>query len=386
MSDISSESSSSFDENTLIGKTLHSKYILIYKIGKGAFSTVWLCMDVKSKQYYAIKIIYPEDYNIGLAEIELLKKIKKSKCQYFNHLVDSFTHELNDENYCCMVFELLAGSVYDIMKYGKYSNGLPLNVVKSIVRQLLIAMNTLTKDFNLLHTDIKPENILVVGLSNKMNEIISVCNKHKQFKKKPNKKIIDELNEKFIEISDKYRDSNSENKNLELLSNEYINNISVKLSDFGNCLSLEKKTYKIQTRYYRAPEVILECEFSDKCDLWSVGCLIYELLTNKPLFDPVKERRFYTDRSHLYDMMCLLGEIPQSLIDKSEKRTDLFKKNGLLKGISETMNCVSVESKLTDKLTIADLKSTTSFINLLLNYLPKKRSSITELLEHCWIN
>lgn len=384
MSNTSSDSSSSFDESTLVGKILHGKYLLIYRIGKGAFSTVWLCMDTKSKQYYAMKILYPDDYNVGLAEVELLKKIKKSKCQYFNHIIDSFTHEIDNESYCCMVFELLAGSVYDIMKYGKYSDGLPLHIVKSIVRQLLISMRTLTKDYNLLHTDIKPENMLVVGRSHKINDIIDICNKNKQLKKKPNKQIIQDLEEKFNEISEKYRDIDSENKTLELLPDEYVNNISIKLSDFGNCLSLEKKTYRVQTRYYRAPEIILQCDFSDKCDIWSVGCLIYELLTGKPLFDPQKERRFYTDRAHLYDMMCLLGEIPKELIDRSEKKVDLFKKNGLLKGIVDTMSCESLEDKLKSKLEGEHLNCTVSLMKLLLTYLPNGRPTIDSILTHAW--
>ena len=403
----SSDSSSDIEkiENTLVGKTLHGKYLIIYRIGRGAFSTVWLCLNTNTKQYYAIKIIYPEDYDVGISEVELLKKIKKSTCKYINHLIDDFTYEVDNMSFCCMVFELLAGSVYDIMKYGKYSDGLPLNIVKKIIYQLIVAMDTLTSKFNILHTDIKPENILIVGVSNKISEIISICNKNKQLKKKPNKKIILDLEKKFCEIGDKYRDLDSDsgsdldsdnkenkdknkdnkNKTIELLSEEYINNISTKLSDFGNCLSLEKKTYKIQTRYYRAPEIILNCEFSDKCDIWSIGCMIFELLTGKTLFDPLKERRLTTDRAHLCAMISILGKIPDDLINKSERRVELFRKNGLIKGNINEISFKSIESQL-ERVLDKDLEGTVRFIHALLDYNPAKRPDLKTLLKHEWFH
>ena len=75
----------------------------------------------------------------------------------------------------------------------------------------------------------------------------------------------------------------------------YINeeNIKIKLSDFGSCIDIEEDmSFNIQTRYYRAPEIILCHKFNETCDIWSIGCIIYELLTGKILFNPDKKRRF----------------------------------------------------------------------------------------------
>ena len=45
-----------------------------------------------------------------------------------------------------------------------------------------------------------------------------------------------------------------------------------------------KKNYNIDN--YSAPELILGMDFDQKVDMWSIGCMLYELLTNEPLFFP----------------------------------------------------------------------------------------------------
>jgi serine/threonine protein kinase len=55
--------------------------------------------------------------------------------------------------------------------------------------------------------------------------------------------------------------------------------------DFGSsCLQSEKMFKYIQSRFYRAPEVILELEYGCAADMWSCGCILVELITGDPLF------------------------------------------------------------------------------------------------------
>jgi len=59
----------------------------------------------------------------------------------------------------------------------------------------------------------------------------------------------------------------------------------IKIIDFGSsCFEKEKVYTYIQSRYYRAPEVILGISYTTAIDMWSVGCIIYELFTGFPLF------------------------------------------------------------------------------------------------------
>lgn len=403
----SSESSSSSGSESLDdkidfkGEILNDKYLLIEKIGEGAFAVVWLALNIQKNQYFAIKVQHADDYEDGIAEVEYLKKLGKKPCPYINHLIEHFVYEpdndseFDDNEYVCMVFELMAGSLYDIYKVGRYSTGLPFDTVKIIIKQLLIAMDVLNQH-KILHSDIKPDNILVKGINNKVKEMIElvqskkdltiVLKKKGKLNKSKIKSLIKEID--FSKIKKKYSKKTA-TKDLCFIDEKYIQNIQTKLSDFGNCRNIDYNRFNIQTRYYRAPEIILGYKYNETCDMWSVGCTIYELLTGEILFDPDKETRFSRDRHHLHHLICALGKIPVGLLDKSIKKTDFFKNNGLLKGTYDVrydpLN-IFVINKLAQKIDVTQDKAllTVDIMNKLLNYDPTLRPSAKITLEHKW--
>jgi serine/threonine-protein kinase SRPK3 len=358
----------------LIGYKINDDYILLKCLGDGSFATVWMCYSLKAKNYYAMKIQNVDDYEEGQKEINVLKKISETKCLYLNTLISSFEYKFkilkHGENSICMVFPLLAGSLDDIMRYGVLSKGLPYDSVKKIFYQLLVAVNTLHKSVEVIHTDIKPDNILLSGVSienkkliDKLKECWKLNNPHLRQKKLTsllfeNQDIDSETydsdesdsdvstdseysdeeyhiildNDDSSENSDSNYDSDDEMTELIIDHNDIINPI-IKLSDFGSCLPVDTlKRREIQTRYYRAPEVMLGCDYNLTCDIWSIGCTIYELLTGELLFDPDKSIFFNRDQYHLLNMICLLGPIPDKLITTG-RRSHMFFSNKLLRGI-----------------------------------------------------
>jgi len=324
-----------------------------------------------------------------------------------------------------MVFELLAGSIYDLIKKGKYSKGLDSNIVKSITRQVLIAMDSLNRDLKILHTDIKPENVLLVGTSIKAQKIIDQFNKFNYNKlfKKHRQKLLKKLKNKHktnkiaginasreimsqidlgneIKKTDRFNSCSDEEISDQESSEEdmsylpidekyFLNNIRIRLSDFGSCYEIsDSMDNEIQTRYYMAPEIILDHEFTETCDIWSVGCMVYELLTGEILFDPDKKKRFNRDRHHLYDIQTILGIIPKHMIDNSKKRNHFFRKNGLIKGKNK------IEYKPLSELLINKIGDRTDSkeISLILDFLyqaleidPKKRPKARNLLNNKWL-
>lgn len=65
-----------------------------------------------------------------------------------------------------------------------------------------------------------------------------------------------------------------------------MSNQLIKVIDFGNGVFLhDKLNFYVQTRSYRAPEIILGCEYDEKIDIWSVGCIVAELFTGRMMFE-----------------------------------------------------------------------------------------------------
>jgi dual specificity tyrosine-phosphorylation-regulated kinase 2/3/4 len=55
--------------------------------------------------------------------------------------------------------------------------------------------------------------------------------------------------------------------------------------DFGSSCFYNERIYTyIQSRFYRAPEIILGIPYTTGIDMWSFGCIMAELYTGYPLF------------------------------------------------------------------------------------------------------
>lgn len=120
--------------------------------------------------------------------------------------------------------------------------------------------------------------------------------------------------------------------------NEFEDIISVKLADLGNaCWYNRHFTTDIQTRQYRAPEVILGGNWGCSTDLWSYACLIFELITGDYLFDPRSSKNYSRDEDHLAQMVELLQEFPPiDFLKDCQRYQDFFDLRG--DGVSDASN------------------------------------------------
>ena len=100
----------------------------------------------------------------------------------------------------------------------------------------------------------------------------------------------------------------------------------------------------MQSRYYRAPEIILNNKYDEKIDVWSIGCIAFELVTGDILFDPEKSSEFSRDFQHLYLIEEIIGKIPSSMIRKSPRKSEFYDKKNNLK--CEKIERISLENEL----------------------------------------
>lgn len=268
--------------NFEVGLILNGCYRLEKRIGKGTFSKVFAALDMRTSNWVAVKVVRnSEKYQLAAKiELHILNMILKedtndnSRCV---HLLDQFVHH----GHPCFVFDLLGRNLYSFLHSNRYMP-FALTHVKTFIRQILEAVHFLHKR-NVIFTDLKPENIVFV---------------HDRTVKR-------QLGGSEIEIPKDTR---------------------IRLIDFGSALYGDRHhTHLVQTRHYRAPEVILGIPWRFEIDIWSVGCIILELLTGRMVFNT------HDSVDHLSQMERLIDRMPQSLKRKATNFQELFHNDFTLK-------------------------------------------------------
>ncbi|CCH59820.1 hypothetical protein TBLA_0B10030 [Henningerozyma blattae CBS 6284] len=263
----------------------NNKYIVKALLGQGTFGKVLKCLvnEQGEPHYVAIKVIKSIDRyrEAAKTELRILKAILTNDPQGIYQcllLKDCFDYK----NHVCFITELYGRSIYDFM----CSNGIarfPGSHVQAIARQLIRSICFL-HDLGIIHTDLKPENILLIDEST-----------------------IDYPLPPNVLNSISLRRKTASNGKRKILTNPEI-----KLIDFGSAIFHDEYHPPIiSTRHYRAPEIVLGLGWSYPCDVWSIGCVLVELVTGESLY-PIHE-----NLEHMAMMERVNGlPFPPKLIDK----------------------------------------------------------------------
>ncbi|KAH9945629.1 kinase-like protein [Amylocystis lapponica] len=143
------------------------RYIVLRKLGWGHFSTVWLVKDTQANRHSALKVVKSAGRYAETArdEIKLLGQVMDANLAHpgRDHVVaflDSFQHCSPEDIHVCIVFEPLGENLLALIERHK-KTGVPPALVKLITRQVLLGLEYLHDECDLVHTDIKPENIMI---------------------------------------------------------------------------------------------------------------------------------------------------------------------------------------------------------------------------------
>ena len=102
-------------------------------------------------------------------------------------------------------------------------------------------------------------------------------------------------------------------------------NKGVKVIDFGSATFMDDVDYDyLQTRPYRAPEVTLGCQFDFAIDMWSLGCILYELVANKVLFN------YQTVQENMAKALAINKQYSFDLFSDATKKKKFMLNNNLL--------------------------------------------------------
>ena len=250
------------------------RYEILKVLGKGSFGQVLKAYDHKMQQHVALKIVRNErrfhrQANEEIRILEHLRKQDRDDTHNIVHLLDHFTFR----NHVCLTFELLSINLYELIKKNKFQ-GFSLALVRKFAHSILYCLENLHRN-RIIHCDLKPENILLKQLGRS----------------------------------------------------------SIKVIDFGSSCYEHQRIYTyIQSRFYRAPEVILGGKYGMPIDMWSFGCILAELLTGYPLFPGEDEA------DQLSCMMEILGMPPAKLLESCKRSRAFFSSKGHPRYCTVTVN------------------------------------------------
>jgi len=362
-------------------------YNLIYELGRGSYSTVWLVYNINNDKFYALKIQNPNEYKTGIEEINFVRKLP-SEPNIFNNIIEYFIEINGNNKYLCSVWNLHFGSLDNLIRKGKYTEGLPIILIKKIMNQLIIGINILHNNLKVFHGDIKTDNILIKG-TNPKDEYIITKYKEYNFMKKYQEKINN------LSLNKKQKHKIRENIHNEILNNIDLNinisnyniefnDINISIADFGTFCYYENENYDspFGTRYYQSPEILLMGKCSYEVDVWAIGCTFYELLTGQILFNPIKDKQY--DRTYYH--LCLIndtcGEFPLDFIKSTKYYKKYFTNNGKI------INYNIQEDRLTRKLENIKFNTDSNNYNISKNILQntlqinyKKRHKLINILD-----
>ncbi|KAJ7760454.1 Pkinase-domain-containing protein [Mycena metata] len=148
----------------------------------------------------------------------------------------------------------------------------------------------------------------------------------------------------------------------------------LKICDFGLSRGFENASHLteyVATRWYRAPEIMLGFrEYDTAIDVWSVGCILAELLSSQPLF----KGKDYVDQ--LKKILDVLGSPEETVLQKiaSEKARTYVRSLP-----------ISKKRPFTKILPTADIQAI-ELLSHMLTFDPDQRFTVTEALEHPWLS
>ena len=244
------------------------RYQIVELLGQAAFSRAVQALDLKTGQFVCLKVVknHKDYFDQSLDEIKLLRYVNEKDEDDINGILRLFDYFYYKEH-LILVTELLRANLYEFAKHDRENNQVSYfspDRVKRIAIQILEAVRFL-HSLELIHADLKPENILMKSYSQCLIKVIDLG------------------------------------------------------SSFFNT---DARASIVQSRSYRAPEVILGTRYDYKIDIWSIGCILVELATGRVLF------RDASGSQMLARMESILGGFPPHLVASGRYSKRYFLSDG----------------------------------------------------------
>ncbi|XP_035014926.1 SRSF protein kinase 3 isoform X2 [Hippoglossus stenolepis] len=355
-----------------IGDTLNRRYQVVSKLGWGYFSTVWMCLDLRLGRHVAVKVLKSGAgfTQAGQDELALLRyACGPSSCHPSRprivQLLDDFKLAGVNGIHMCLVLELL-GPDLRCWQLCFGDPGLSRLWVKQILTQVLQGLDYLHTRCKIIHTDIKPENIMLCLEEQSHNAPAGASSSSSLLTGK---------------------ESSSKSTGTEPVNPSSLKEIKVKIADLGSsCWVYKHFCEEIQTRQYRSLEVLLGSEYGPPADIWSVACTAFEFVTGDSLFEPKARESISLEEDHIAQITELLGKIPPAVALSGKYSADYFGRRGDLRRVGP-LRLWSLYEVLVEKyhFRLEEAHGFSEFLLPMLDYHPEKRATAAQCLHHPWL-
>ena len=232
---------------------MKNKYEVLGIVGEGAYGIVYKCLNKETNKYVAVKKF--KETQDKLVQKTMKRELAMLQMLHHENVVE-FQESFVSKGNFFLVFEYVEKNLLEVLE--ESPRGLSPKLIRSLVFQMCKAVDYLHKN-NMIHRDVKPENLLI-----------------------------------------------DENLNLKLCDFGFAR--KVKLNKNNN--NIDTMTDYVATRWYRSPELLLSGGiYGPEVDYWAIGCIMGELADGNPMFPGEDEV------DQLDCIIKILGNLPESLVN-----------------------------------------------------------------------
>ncbi|KAI0861052.1 serine protein kinase [Xylaria cubensis] len=378
----------------------NGQYKVARKLGEGSYSTVWLAHDLENNRYVALKILVSK-FSGSTNELRILHHIGQvapaQAAEYTTQLLDDFEHRGPNGLHQCLIFELMGPTVNtmveELPQFKPRVWGMkiryPTQMAKSILKQSLKSLAFL-HEHGIAHGDLQPGNMLFAldDINSRLEDMLQQDDSHQS-------ELVQRLDGKEDLWAPRYLYVGQPLSSLV----DHAGEFKIKLSDMGGAYFFANPPTKLITPTgLRAPEQILTGAVNNTLDVWSFGCLIFELITGQPLFCvPWYDSEVKQDDDHLLSLTTTLGPLPDelyghwktsSLYFTLQRKLFNFQLGGVAEGaeplVIEQLTMEEMFDQAKPDLSEEEAYRVKSLIRRILQYDPVKRPSPAEILRDPW--
>ncbi|KAF2257428.1 kinase-like protein [Trematosphaeria pertusa] len=352
------------------------RYKILHKLGWGGYSTVWAARDRREQRYVTVKISVSErgERNREFKVLRAIAAIRPEQpgSRHLMPMLDHFQLDGPNGTHDCLVLELLGPSVPDLLDARFRGERLPGKLAKSIAKQALLGLDYLHQQ-NIGHGDLHTRNLIFTIPP------IHSLREEEFFQKlgKPETGLLRRNDGKPLEPGmPKYL----------VRPTSYPAVLSsfhpIKIVDFGESFLSNDIPDTLHTPLpVRAPEIIFGDKLDHRVDLWSMGCMLFELVVGQPPFDS-----FMTTPTILARQMLEMvsDELPERWQEtwRAMDSASRGEKSGYT--LQEWLEEMYFDGERNEDLTRKDILKVGELVRKMLRFEPSMRASAREILQDSW--